>query len=126
MFVIEKDFLAWDGVKKNTLEEYLNRCSTSLVHSITGYEMVKFTNVPLVLRIIFTNKSPTLTFYRDLFRFRLQLATPGGATPCTYSYSCAAAVRVRATLGGNDTLRLYNSDGSPLRPEGGLLPWPNA
>jgi hypothetical protein len=126
MPVTEKDFLIWDGVQETTIGKYLSIFSTTLIHQVTGYQMVKFTNAPLVLRIVFTNESPTLAFYRDLFQFTLRLATRGVAPPRAYSYSCAAAVRVRTTPDGNDTLRLYNSDGSPFRPEGGLLPWSDA
>ncbi|KAK3290394.1 uncharacterized protein B0H64DRAFT_452316 [Chaetomium fimeti] len=123
MPVTEKDFLTWDGVQKKTIGEYINIFSTSLVYHETGRELVKFTNAPLVLRIVLANKNPTLDLYRDLFRFTLWLVSRGHAPRRSFSYSCAAAVRVRATPDGNDSLRLYNSDGSHFRPEGGTLPW---
>jgi hypothetical protein len=126
MPVTEENFLTWDGVQKETLEEYLGLFRRPLIHNTTGKNLLMFTNAPLVLRLVFANESETLRFRRDMFRFTLHIATQGPYPPETFQYSCIAAVRVRTTPNDSDTLRLYNSDGSPFRPEGGLLPWSDA
>ena len=121
----EENFLTWDGVLKGTLEEYLGLFRGPLIHDSTGKNLLMFTNAPLVLRLVFANKSDTFRFRRDMFRFTLHIATPGPCAPEAFQYSCAAVVRLRSAEDNNDTVRLYNSDGSHFHSGVGRFPWSN-
>jgi hypothetical protein len=113
--ISEDQLLAWNGVKCGNLSSVLSSYADLITHLETGSQMIRFGNAPLVLRLQFCNKSPTLRFYRDLFQFTMQIASALQEPPWAGVYRCVAVVKLRATPDSHDTFRLYSLDGSVVQ-----------
>ncbi|AEO67381.1 uncharacterized protein THITE_109854 [Thermothielavioides terrestris NRRL 8126] len=118
----DQEFLTWDGSGPGSLSDHVSRFSHLIQHIETGYQLVRFVNAPPVLRLRFSTQDRNLSFYGDLFEFRLRLLRVAEDDPAEVTYRCVAVVRLRDAPDGQDSLRLYRVDGSVYQPRN-EAPW---
>ncbi|KAK3987087.1 hypothetical protein QBC44DRAFT_310651 [Cladorrhinum sp. PSN332] len=120
----------WDGVHPTsrggkTLSDWINAYFG--VFELTSDEEVakacRAPSAPWVIRLRYSSKAEHLRFHHDLSYF--ELAIPDGPRPTRIAYRCIAAVKLREREEGNDTVRLYETDGIAYAPKSHQFPIDN-
>ncbi|GAB1316801.1 hypothetical protein MFIFM68171_07011 [Madurella fahalii] len=124
----EDGLLRWDGITNGTLSAHVASYFGVFSHPETDDKILRMPGAPKLIRIRYSSRNPNQQFYHDLSHFEFRLPNtvdhPSGSR-ITY-YRCVAAVKLRDSPEGADTLRLYDYWGAMMYLNSGAFPLSDA
>lgn len=120
----DNGLVLWDGRIDDSLSDVVAEYFGAYPDRETGEEVLRVPNMPWFIRMSYKSRNPNLRFFYDLAYFQVRVGNhpSQGNIERKGHYRCVAAVKLRDTPDGSDTLRLYRPSGIPFFPEGCAFP----